>query len=137
LDEYPTEENLKIIEEWNGKNIEAFLAYIESLWHWPDFGFKRKGGKVIRLELHTGGWSGNEDIIEALHKAWSGIFWTMYWMKSTKGGHYWFRIPLKSKKIGLRNEVLKGIENDHQGISGKHYCDCSGGISGIHGILLF
>ena len=93
MDCYPTEEELKVIEEWTGKDVEAFLAYVETLWHWPDWGFKKKGKKIIYLELHTGGWSGNEDIIGALHKAWGKMFWFCYWEKSVKGGHYYFRIP--------------------------------------------
>jgi len=99
--EYPTEEELKRIESWSGlfhdQNIDKFLTYLQGLWHWDDY-FKRKGKNVIHLELHTGGWSGNEELIDSLHKAFGGMFWYFYWVKSTRGGHYWFRIPLKQKK---------------------------------------
>jgi len=48
----------------------------------------------MKLELHTGGWSGNEDIIEALKKSY---FWIFYWEKSVKGGHYYFTISSLKK----------------------------------------
>jgi len=40
------------------------------------------------LELSTGGWSHNEDIIEDLQKY--NFFWFIYWQKSERGGHYCF-----------------------------------------------
>ena len=94
MEDYPTEEELEFIEKWDGQRLETFLDYLETHWHWPDY-FKRSGKKVVRLELHTGGWSGNEDIIEALHGAWNGMFWFLYWQKSTRGGHYYFTIPME------------------------------------------
>ena len=93
LDEngYPTEETIMRIERWNGKNVVDFVEFIKEVWHWLDWGFELKGKRVLRLELHTGGWSGNEDIICALS---NNIFWMMYWEKSTRGGHYYFKIKL-------------------------------------------
>jgi hypothetical protein len=43
-----------------------------------------------KLELHTGGWSGNEEIISVLQNS---MFWVMYWQKSERGGHYYFELP--------------------------------------------
>ena len=103
MTEYPTEQELKKIEEWDGKDIESFLAFIESLWHWPTY-FVRRGKKVIRLELHTGGWSGNEAIISALGNAWGNMFWLSFWEKSIRGGHYWFKIPLSFWKTERTDE---------------------------------
>lgn len=91
---YPTEKELKFIEEWSGHMLPEFLDYIETHWHWPRWGFKKHGKRIIRLELHTGGWSGNEEIIAALRKSWRGMFWFIFWRKSIRGGHYYFRIPL-------------------------------------------
>lgn len=93
--EYPTKEELETIKEWDilHGSIKDLLDYIESLWWAPDWGFHLKGKRVLQLELHTGGWSGNESIIEALQSNF--MFWSMYWERSHRGGHYWFRIRLR------------------------------------------
>jgi len=104
---YPTEQELKAFERWNITNIDLanflpkeVVEHIESIWWMPDWGFKLYEGrehlfhrKVMKLELHTGGWSGNEDTIAELMKTW---FWMMYWVKSLRGGHYYFEIPWKA-----------------------------------------
>lgn len=93
---YPTPNELNKIKRWNilnDKEILVFLSYIEELWWMPDWGFKLKGKKVISLELHTGGWSGNEEIISALKSNF--MFWGMFWQKSIRGGHYYFKIPMR------------------------------------------
>lgn len=92
--EYPTDEQLKTISEWDVLvgPVTDLLNYVKSLWWMPDWGFHFEGhqSRGLRLELHTGGWSGNEDIIKALQNNF--IFWNMNWVKSTRGGHYWFKI---------------------------------------------
>ena len=104
---YPEECELAKISAWQVKqdDMKAFLDYLESKWHWPDSGFKLTGKKVLRLELHTGGWSGNEEVIDALEKNW--IFWTLSWMSSHRGGHYYFRIKLKNWRKALCKKQSK------------------------------
>ena len=82
-DEYPRDEELLRLKKWDffKEPVTDFIGEIERLWWMPDWGFSLKGKKVLRLELHTGGWSGNESII--------------CWIKSQRGGHYWFEIKLK------------------------------------------
>jgi len=94
--EYPTDEQLKTISEWDVLvgTVRDLVDYVESLWWAPDWGFVLKGKRVLHLELHTGGWSGNEAIIEAL--AANFMFWSLYWRKATAGGHYWFKIDLRA-----------------------------------------
>lgn len=94
---YPTERQLKKITDFSilKKRPEELIGHLRALWHWPDWGFYLKGKNVLRLELHTGGWSGNEDIVIALKKNY--LFWSMFWQKSTRGGHHYFRIELKRK----------------------------------------
>ena len=100
--EYPTDEQLDRIKQWDtlAIGVKPLVEYVESLWWAPDWGFKLRDGyiqwdrrRAKKLELHTGGWSGNEDIIGALR---SSFFWFLYWQKSLRGGHYWFTIPLDS-----------------------------------------
>lgn len=104
--EYPTEKELKEITNWDitKQDIRLLLEYIEDIWWCPDFGFKLSGKRILNLELNTGGWSGNEDIIIALKKNF--LFWSMFWEKSIKGGHYYFRIDLKIFKR-RKNEKTK------------------------------
>ena len=102
LDEndYPDEKSLKEIEEWDilKQGVQGLLDLVEENTNWPDWSFSITGKRVIRFEYHTGGWSGNEDVIDALHQ--NRLFWSLYWEKSTVGGHYYFKIKftLKEKK---------------------------------------
>jgi hypothetical protein len=107
-DGYPTPEELKFFDRWkwlaegvSEKEINAMLkdgwqeeiiAHLEKIWWHPEQ-FKRDGRK---LALHTCGWSGNEDIINTLRDT---IFWGLYWEKSTRGGHYYFVLPKKGRKL--------------------------------------
>jgi hypothetical protein len=87
---YPSEIVLERIKNFDifEEDIEKLLELIENEWEHADIGgFKRE--KNI-LELHTNGWSGNEDIIGALHENFA--FWSAYWWKEERGGHYWFEI---------------------------------------------
>ncbi len=84
VDRYPTDKDLDFIKNWDIKDISGLIEFLESIWWMADWGFKQLGNK---LELHTGGWSGNESIIGALQQT---MFWMMTWQKSERGGHYWF-----------------------------------------------
>lgn len=102
-DGYPTEEYLEYIKNYDCKDIPAFLEELESAWAYNGFilskVYKYKGwhGRKQRtLELHTAGWSGNESIIDALSSNF--IFWSMYWWKTYRGGHYYFQIPINNEK---------------------------------------
>ena len=95
MDEYPTDEQLSFIEKFDltKNNVLELLEYIENIWWMPDWGYNIKGKRILKLELHTGGWSGNEDIIRSLQTNF--IFWSMYWVKHIRGGHYYFTIKRK------------------------------------------
>ena len=96
LDEnnYPDEESLKQIKEWDiiSKGIQGLLDLIEENTNWADRQIYQTGKRVICYEYHTGGWSGNEDVIRALRENLS--FFPLFWLKSTRGGHYYFKIKL-------------------------------------------
>ena len=107
LDEnnYPDEQSLKQIANWDlrTQGIYALLDLIRENTNWVDRQTEIKGKRVIRFAYHTGGWSGNEDVIEALQH--NTLFWSLFWQKSEKGGHYYFKIshpdwyPLEKKKV--------------------------------------
>ena len=89
MNEYPTEEELKKIKNWKG-SFKGLWEYITDIWHWGDSMYKiyKYGGKY-RMEIHTGGWSGNEDIIEAWEHS-KCLFFFISHTKWLRGGHYYF-----------------------------------------------
>lgn len=95
-DEYPTEEFLTFIREYVPDDSLTLIHFVERVlidgWWMPDWGFrlhKKYKGKR-KLELHTGGWSGNEETISALL---SNIYFRTYYVMWRTGGHYYFEIP--------------------------------------------
>src|SRR3990167_6114070 len=101
--EYPTEEQLDTIKDFDliRRRIGELLDYIELLWKYPE--------RFVRgqhtLYLSTGGWSGNEDIIGALRRNF--VFWSLYWRRSERGGHYFFDDENVSK-------AMKGFTNENR-----------------------
>ena len=77
-------------------NIEIFIDKIIHLWDQTCGSVKRRG---CWFELHTGGWSDNEEIMGNISK--NHMFWYMYWHKSVRGGHYYFKIKNKTKKRSI------------------------------------
>lgn len=96
-DGYPTNAELKFLEQ-NGRlctesleKTEEYIDFIEGIWKYADdgyFKFSEYEG-FIMLEMHSAGWSGNEEIISVLQRT---FFWFLYWEKSTRGGHHYFKI---------------------------------------------
>ena len=95
-EKYPTEEYLSWLKAWDEvspEEINIFLkTVIESLsraWLEPEYGIvvHRKRNGMVRYELHTGEWSGNEEIITSLKQNF--YFW-MFWEMSRVGGHHYF-----------------------------------------------
>ena len=98
-DGYPEDQELKRISDWDilKEPITDLLSYIKERWKYADCGYYQlTGRRVLRLRLSTAGWSGNESIVDALHK--NTLFWMICWEQSKKGGHYWFRIQLNQFK---------------------------------------
>jgi hypothetical protein len=97
-DGYPSDEELESIRNWpihTGRDLTAVLSYIGARWNWGDsmwvkLGRRRRewpGGPLHRrYEIHTGGWSGNEDLIYALRE--NTVAWMMTWKQTSVGGHY-------------------------------------------------
>lgn len=96
--EYPTEEELKTIENWGYKDgFEKLAEYVCNLWHfseWAEFRDWKKDDfdtEYRELRLATAGWSGNEDIVSALYK--NVMFRMLCWQSSHRGGLHIFHIP--------------------------------------------
>jgi hypothetical protein len=104
-DGYPTEAALNYIKNWscgfvNGtyvlgkyyKNLDFtdLIEYIQSIWYYDDAVVYEDG----LLEIHTLGWSGNEEVIHVLRNT---TLWMMRHKATQSGGHYYFRIDKDSE----------------------------------------
>ena len=83
-DGYPTEETLQAIREWPAKEMPALFAFIREAWTYPDY-WRTEG---TTHTVATGGWSGNEDLIDALGD--NSIAWLLCWVSSARGGKFVF-----------------------------------------------
>lgn len=96
---YPTEELLEYIRAYKPSDDCPVLAFlhdvIEPSWWMPGFGFKlsREYRGKRKLELHTWGWSGNEDIVRAILSNIHLVAISMEHTAWKAGGHYYFEIP--------------------------------------------
>jgi len=108
---YPTKEQLERIHEIDKlelpikEKVPKMLSHLKSIWHYDNF-FVDNGKDGF--ELHTGGWSGNEDIISELRKT---MFWIFFWQRTERGGHYFFDyravgsyVVVWSKKVDSKEE---------------------------------
>ncbi len=96
---YPSKELLQSIKDFNGSsmNIMELVKTILENWNHGKMGYrlhKNYNGKY-KLELHTLGWSGNEEIInEIINNIYLTHFHMKYYQWKT-GGHYYFEIPIR------------------------------------------
>jgi hypothetical protein len=84
-DGYPDEEELERIAKWPVSDVEGLVEFIKDLWWHPEL-VRRSGPYNEHVELVTGGWSGNEDIIRALHSNY--VFYGVCWELSRRGGYH-------------------------------------------------
>lgn len=92
MSRYPSEAEIERIKNWPGEDGVGLLEFVASIWAYEEYGWKRHGR---RFWFHTLGWSGNEEIIDALQDNF--IFWSLSWLWTRRGGHYCFKVP-KIKK---------------------------------------
>lgn len=84
---YPLDAELARLKEWPVADPKGFLEYARSLWWAADWGWPELEGAVS-----TGGWSGNEDIIEVMQEAQCGLLWHQVWWQTRRGGHHLLRL---------------------------------------------
>jgi len=81
--------NKEELDVLNSNDWNKCIQLIEDYWN-IDYGTielcKEKDGKQT-LELTTGGWSKNEDLIDQIANTW---FWLLWWQESKRGGYYKF-----------------------------------------------
>lgn len=96
---YPTDEFISFLNEWTYESpysIGDVLDMVEQTWEYRSIGFKRrqKRNGIQTIEMHTIGWSGNEEIIGAIiSNPWLTRFKLQYF-KWITGGHYYFKLKL-------------------------------------------
>ena len=91
--------NKEEINILNTNNFYEGVNIIEKYWN-QDYGtFDIKGENgIITLELTTGGWSENEEIIDILANK---VFWFLWWQESKRGGYYKF---IYTEKAGITDD---------------------------------
>lgn len=99
IDGYPTRDCLRAIEIWDWEDASGWFEFIKSVWHLASWGWHEaevkddNSSKTLRqYNISTAGWSGNEDIIEAMMK--NNMLWSFCWVQSRRGGHYIFENDL-------------------------------------------
>ena len=81
---YPDDAQLHGLRTYAGEDRRAWLQQAVDAWSYPD----RAVWRDDSLYLSTGGWSGNEEIIDSMRR--NVVMWTMTWRLHRAGGHWWF-----------------------------------------------
>ena len=92
--EYPSEKELVKISNWNVTDPEGLFKYIQERWYYPNYVTISDNGE--KWEFITGGWSGNEELINALRQ--NIILWMKHWYSSTASGVHQFVMRSLIKK---------------------------------------
>jgi hypothetical protein len=118
--EYHTEIELKEIQNWDINDIHNLIHRLRDMWQYKNYFIENwQSDNTLMLELHTGGWSGNEDLIEALEN--HELFWMMWWWKTERGGHYYFEIDFSQIGFKTVSEFIKEKKITRQYVSkAKH-----------------
>lgn len=90
---YPTTDEINAINNFNGP-LPEFIKLLQKVVHYGDASFKAHGKNIIRMEFHTYGWSGNEEIESHLQHT---FFWMFCWEKSLRGGHHYFKYDMRKQ----------------------------------------
>jgi hypothetical protein len=88
-DGWPTEAALQRIMDWPTDDLHNMFKFIHDIWWAPEWGWEEETTERYRAyHISTGGWSGNEDIIDVLHR--KPKFWSLSLSAYRRGGHYTF-----------------------------------------------
>lgn len=100
MNRYPTDNELEYIQKFEvigpERQMELF-KYIYNIWEYGNISIspqkiKDRGDGTVWYTLITGGWSGNEEIIDAM-KA-NLVFWARTWESSDRSGKHVFSVKL-------------------------------------------
>lgn len=89
-DGYPDEEELARVRAWPHTDLPGWFAFVKSIWWQPAWGWQDATEAIPLYCISTCGWSGNEEIIDAMQE--NAMCWALTWESSRRGGHYQFRL---------------------------------------------
>jgi hypothetical protein len=81
--------------DWHRRTPAQLVELVRQLWRYPTWILvedcrNADDEPVVRVRLATGGWSGNEDVINEL----DGTFFSFrYWQSSHRGGKHIYEVP--------------------------------------------
>lgn len=101
--EYPSESDLDRLEHWPFDDTNAALEFAVSLWSYPD-AIRRYDGV---LYMATGGWSGNESVIDAMMH---NIGIRCRWICSTVGGAHEFELEPGYRQRSTRFDLQQALD---------------------------
>lgn len=95
-DGYPTDDFLDTIERWDHKDGWNELLGFAMRGHiYSNYWHKEEFVSNTFWYISTGGWSGNESIINSL--SFNQMFWMCCWFSSRRGGHHIFMVKRQTK----------------------------------------
>lgn len=113
-DDYPDDGTLDAIRQWTGTAGDLIDAVAGI---WPSYGratsevveHELTGEQVRQIVLVTGGWSGCESLISALHDT---LLWTLSWRESRAGGRHVLELSAAIADTDLVPIVSASAETD-------------------------
>ena len=103
MTDYPTNADLRRLREWAANDPHGWFDFARSIWWAADWGWSQTYDGIddhtrpITVHLiSTGGWSGNEAIIDAMQD--HHILWSKTWYSHRIGGHYEFRVHRRAEE---------------------------------------
>ena len=88
---YLSEATLDAIRNWPCEDLPGLFAFLQRCWKYPDYFRCLHEDFPMRFEISTGGWSGNEELLDAFQENFAA--WSLCWLSSARGGHYKFEVP--------------------------------------------
>lgn len=84
---YPSSDTLGEIKRWPADDVSGLIKYLHLAWNSTYGHISGALWEPDGLRFVTGGWSGNEDLISALHGT---AFWMRFWQSDHRGGMHVF-----------------------------------------------
>lgn len=117
LSEYHSDETLKQIASWPEDDFMGLIYFLKPLWAYHGFKYYWYKDKMVkrwllRFELSTSGWSGNEDIFRALESNfYFGFIWYSEWRR---GGFHAFDIDPVNCGYKMVSKLVKDLKVTRQ-----------------------